>query len=98
MAMKPGKIMGLLEAVDAIRRLHRLQYFAQACEADARGRLGLENRVYPNSALLVACGELINKVETQPLIAAGYKGLALAEQIRQVRIKRIAAYLEMQRR
>lgn len=97
MEMTPGKIMRLLEAVDAIRRLDRLQYFAQACEADARGRLGLENRVYPNSALLVACGELINKVETKPLIEAGYAGLKLAEQIRQVRIKRIGEYLEAQR-
>ncbi|MFT6437930.1 MAG: tRNA nucleotidyltransferase (CCA-adding enzyme) [Candidatus Azotimanducaceae bacterium] len=98
MEMKPGKIMDLLEAVDAIRRLERLQYFAQACETDARGRLGLKNRAYPNSALLVACGELINKVDAKPLLAAGYEGLKLAEQIRQVRIKRIAAYLEKEKR
>jgi tRNA nucleotidyltransferase (CCA-adding enzyme) len=48
LAMRPRSILRLLEKLDAFRRPERLQYFAQACESDARGRLGMEEKYYPN--------------------------------------------------
>ena len=93
MEMKPRSIMRLLEAVDAIRRPQRLSYFVQACEADARGREGLEEKAYPQSAVLEGCGEAARDVDIKPLIEAGYEGLKLAEQIRRLRISSIASYM-----
>jgi tRNA nucleotidyltransferase (CCA-adding enzyme) len=92
MEMKPRSIMRLLEAVDAIRRPQRLRVFVQACEADARGRLGLENKAYPQSAILENCGEAARSIDIQPLLDAGLEGLKLAEQIRRLRISAIAKY------
>ncbi|KAF9396455.1 hypothetical protein CPC16_001681 [Podila verticillata] len=50
----------LLERCDAWRKPERLVEVMQACEADARGRLGFENAAYPqaarlDNALSVAC-------------------------------------------
>jgi tRNA nucleotidyltransferase (CCA-adding enzyme) len=42
----------LLERCDAWRRPERFEQLLWACECDARGRLGLEERAYPQRALL----------------------------------------------
>jgi len=91
MEMRPKSIVRLLEAVDAIRRPERLIWFAQACEADARGRLGLEEREYPQFDRLLACAEAARAVDIKPLLSQGYEGLKLAEQIRRLRITAVAA-------
>jgi tRNA nucleotidyltransferase (CCA-adding enzyme) len=94
--MRPRSVMRLLEALDAIRRPERVTHFAQACEADARGRLGLENREYPNGNLLISCAKAAKTIDIKPLLAKGYQGLDLAEQIRRLRIKAIAQNLAAQ--
>ena len=91
--MQPKSIMRLLEALDAFRRPERVKNFAQACEADARGRLGMQDREYPQANLLVACGQAAKSVDSKPLLNKGYEGLKLAEQIRRVRIKAIAQFM-----
>ena len=88
--MRPQSILRLLETLDAFRRPKRVEHFAQACEADARGRLGLEDSQYPQSGLLVACGQIAKEVDTKPLLEQGYRGLKLAEQIRRARTRAIA--------
>ncbi|WP_417517720.1 HD domain-containing protein [Marinobacter sp.] len=88
--MRPRSIMRLLEALDAFQKPERVKQFAQACEADARGRLGLEDREYPNGDLLIACAKAAEAVDIQPLLNAGYEGQKLADQHRQLRIKAIA--------
>ena len=45
-------MLRLLENLDAIRRPERLDKFLLACEADARGRTGLEDREYPQREYL----------------------------------------------
>ncbi len=44
--------------------------------------------------MLVACGKAGKNVDIKPLLDAGYGGLKLAEQIRRLRIKAIAQYIE----
>ncbi|MCK6371577.1 MAG: multifunctional CCA addition/repair protein, partial [Gammaproteobacteria bacterium] len=44
--LRPATIVRLLEGVDAFRRPERFEDFLAACEADARGRLGLETTSY----------------------------------------------------
>ena len=46
------KALALLEAIDVFRRPERLDKFLLACEADARGRTGFEDRDYPQRAFL----------------------------------------------
>jgi len=91
---KPKGIMALLEALDGLRRPQRVQRFAQACTADALGRLGREQAEYPQAALLESCLEAATEVDIKPLLAKGYSGEALADQIRQLRIAAIRNYLK----
>ncbi|MBI2993148.1 MAG: multifunctional CCA addition/repair protein [Gammaproteobacteria bacterium] len=47
--MKPATVLKKLEEMDAFRRPERFEQFLLACEADARGRKGLEDRPYPQA-------------------------------------------------
>src|SRR5215207_8982873 len=47
--LRTGTLLDLLEHTDAFRRPARFEQFVLACEADARGRKGLENRDYPQA-------------------------------------------------
>ena len=91
--MRPTSLMRLLEDVDGIRRPERLEQFAMVCEADARGRAGLEGREYAQRQRLLASGVAAGAVDVQPLLEQGYRGIPLARQIRQQRIAAIAALL-----
>jgi tRNA nucleotidyltransferase (CCA-adding enzyme) len=52
--LRPGTVLELLENIDALRRPERFEAFLLACEADARGRTGLEDRPYPQADYLRA--------------------------------------------
>ena len=47
--LRDSTLLELLERLDAFRRPARFEQFVLACEADARGRKGLENRDYPQA-------------------------------------------------
>jgi len=50
--LRPGSILKVLEETDAFRRPQRFEQFLITCEADARGRAGLEDRLYPQADYL----------------------------------------------
>lgn len=47
--LRAKTVLKVLEKTDAFRRPDRFEQFLLACEADARGRAGLENRRYPQA-------------------------------------------------
>ncbi|MBB1631253.1 multifunctional CCA addition/repair protein [Cupriavidus sp. UME77] len=53
----------LLERCDALRKPARFAEALQACEADARGRLGFEDREYPQAARLMMALEAAASVD-----------------------------------
>ena len=52
LAMRADTLLKFLIDLDAIRQPERFAYFLQACEADSRGRLGLENSVLPEADIM----------------------------------------------
>ena len=50
--MRPGTLLGFLVDLDAIRQPERFNDFLKACEADSRGRTGLENCPTPDADLM----------------------------------------------
>lgn len=50
--MKPARLVRLFNDLDAFRQPGMFEQFIVACEADARGRLGLEDRAYPQADFL----------------------------------------------
>ena len=68
--LKAKTLLGLLEALDAIRRPERLDKFLLACEADARGRTGLEDRAYPQRDYLLGILKVVTEIDIGELLAA----------------------------
>lgn len=50
--MKPSTLLSFIVELDAIRQPERLKDFLRACEADSRGRTGLENHATPAADLM----------------------------------------------
>ena len=78
-------IVKVLEAADAFRRPERFEQFLLACEADARGRTGLEERDYPQADVLRtahAAAAAVNAAE----IAQQSDADRVGENIRRARI------------
>ena len=89
--MRPVKVMALIEDADLLRRPELLPLFLQACEADCRGRKGLEDESYPQAARLSAALEAVLKVQARDLNLEGLQGPAIGEQLRRARIEAIAS-------
>jgi tRNA nucleotidyltransferase (CCA-adding enzyme) len=87
----------LLERCDAIRKPQRFAQVLQACECDARGRLGKENEPYPQAPRLKAALDAALAVSTPEIaeaaMAQGKKAAQIGLAIEAVRIKAIAAVL-----
>lgn len=67
--LKPATVLKTLEGLDAFRRPQRLQKFLLVCEADARGRTGLEDQPYPQADLLWQCFVAADEVDVPALLA-----------------------------
>ena len=90
--LKASTLLELLQNFDVYRRPQRFEEFIAACEMDARGRLGLEQRDYPQAAYLRGAAEAARAVTVQPLIEQGYKGAELGEALKRERLKALQAY------
>jgi tRNA nucleotidyltransferase (CCA-adding enzyme) len=87
--LRPKTLLKTLQGLDALRKPQRFAQFLLACEADARGRLGLEDRPYPQAALLATVHRAAARVEARPLVAQGLTGLALADALQRERLAAI---------
>ncbi len=85
--MRPGKILTLLEQLDALRQPEELERFLLACAADFYGQRSVD--AYPAGKTLRACLYAALAVGSQPLIDAGFQGVRLGEALRQERIRQI---------
>ena len=65
--LKPGTLWRLLQRLDVLRRPERVEAYVQACECDSRGRLGLEDREYPQSQYVLDAMEVVRGIKAQDL-------------------------------
>lgn len=82
-----------LEKTDALRRSERFELFLLACEADARGRLGLETRPYPQRALLQQALAAARRIDIPALARMHQQPPELAAAIRTARVQAITTQL-----
>ncbi|MDG9926281.1 MULTISPECIES: multifunctional CCA addition/repair protein [unclassified Pseudomonas] len=90
--LRANTLLELLQSFDVYRRPQRFEEFLAACEMDARGRLGLEQRDYPQSAYLRGAMRAARAVAVQPLVERGFKGAELGEALKGERLKALKAY------
>ncbi|HMM76181.1 MAG TPA: multifunctional CCA addition/repair protein [Gammaproteobacteria bacterium] len=84
--LRQSTLVDLLERMDAFRRPERLADILLACEIDARGRAGLENRDYPQAARLRRAFDIARAVDVAPLVAAHGPGPEIKSLLRDARI------------
>ncbi|MEO7055511.1 MAG: multifunctional CCA addition/repair protein [Caldimonas sp.] len=84
-------IVRLLERCDAMRRPDRFAELLLACECDARGRLGLEERPYPQRPRLLEALRLTTAINAtavaQDATARGLAGPAIGAAIHAARVE-----------
>jgi tRNA nucleotidyltransferase (CCA-adding enzyme) len=83
----------LIEDADLLRRPERTDDFLLACEADYRGRKGLEDRPYPQAGRLRKALEAALSVRASAVPTAGLEGKQIGEKIREARIMAIGDVL-----
>lgn len=88
--LRPETLLGLLNGMDAFRRPERVDGFLTACEADYRGRLGLEHRPYPQADYLREALRRCQAIEARPFVEQGLKGPAVGEAIEKARLAELA--------
>ncbi|HIZ52214.1 MAG TPA: multifunctional CCA tRNA nucleotidyl transferase/2'3'-cyclic phosphodiesterase/2'nucleotidase/phosphatase, partial [Candidatus Pseudomonas excrementavium] len=93
--LKPGTLLKLFKAFDIYRRPERFEQFLGACEADARGRTGLEQREYPQPDYLRGAAEAARSADVQTLLEQGLKGAELGAALERERLRLIAEYKEL---
>jgi tRNA nucleotidyltransferase (CCA-adding enzyme) len=80
----------LLDRLDAWRRSDRLPLILQACQCDARGRLGRESSDYPQARRLLQAHAQASAIDTtalaQQAAAEGLRGPAIGQRIHEARI------------
>jgi tRNA nucleotidyltransferase (CCA-adding enzyme) len=95
--LKPATILTLLEKTDALRRPERFRALLLACEADARGRTGLEERAYPQADFLKRAQEAVAAVTFAQDECQGLLGPAIKEKLRDKRLLALTAFASERR-
>lgn len=96
-------LLRLLQRCDALRRPERFGLVLQACECDARGRLGRHDTPYPqasrlrqalSAALTVDAGEIARSVSSRTDGSAAERGTQIARALQAARERAIESVLE----
>jgi tRNA nucleotidyltransferase (CCA-adding enzyme) len=92
--LRPKTILDFLERADAFRRPERFSQALLACEADARGRAGLEHAAYPQRGYIQAARDAAAAVKPSAEDIATHSGPKIAEHLQQRRAHVIAELKE----
>lgn len=87
--LKPKTLLKVLEQTDAFRRPDRFEKFLLACEADARGRGGMDNVAYPQADYFRRLLKPAQEVDVKSLVKQGLQGEQLTNEIHNLRVKAI---------
>jgi tRNA nucleotidyltransferase (CCA-adding enzyme) len=90
--LRADTLLKTLESCDALRRPERFADFLLACEADKRGRTGLENVPYPQREYFEKARAAAGAVALKPEERRGMSGEEIGQELRK---RRIAALEEL---
>ncbi|GKX56893.1 multifunctional CCA protein [Leminorella grimontii] len=94
--LSPEALLELFDTVDVWRKPQRLEQLLLVSEADYRGRTGWQEKPYPqanylNEAYRVACA-----VSVKEIVAAGFSGIAIKDELTQRRIAALRTWIDSQ--
>ncbi|MFV8819701.1 multifunctional CCA addition/repair protein [Haliea sp. E17] len=85
-------LLKLFSGTGALRQAENFEDFLLACEADARGRSGLEQRTYPQADYLRGALAAATQVTAAPFTAQGLQGKAIGQAMEKERIRVLEQY------
>lgn len=94
--LRPTTMLRILERCDAFRRPARFEEILLVCEADARGRSGLEDAPYPPRALWRAAADAARAVDAAAIARACPRPEDIPVRLHAARASAIAALKEAQ--
>jgi tRNA nucleotidyltransferase (CCA-adding enzyme) len=89
--LRDATVVRMLERTDAFRRRRRFEKFLDVCEADARGRSGLEDDVYAQADYLRGAFAAASTVDAAA-VAAANEGTDIPAAIRHARAEAVRRY------
>jgi tRNA nucleotidyltransferase (CCA-adding enzyme) len=89
--LRPETVLDLLQESDAFRRPDRFREMLLACQCDAQGRTGLEQRPYPQRDYLAAARDAAAAAQLSPQEIEGREGPAIAQLLRSKRVAAVRA-------
>ena len=90
--LRSSTILKVLNKTDAFRRPERFEQFLLACEADSRGRAGLENRKYPQADYFREAFAAASAIDIDDLKSGNLDGTKIGETIGKRRLAAIDRY------
>lgn len=91
--LKASTLTDMLTSLGAFRPSNSILEFTLACEADSKGRTGLEKSPYPQAAYVQQAAKAASIIDTSAILKGHLKGPKIGEAIRQLRIKAISDFI-----
>lgn len=91
--LRASTLTDMLGHLGAFKSATSVEPFLLACEADARGRTGFENRAYPQSAYLCKAAQAAFSVDTSAILNSDLQGSKIGDAIRRLRISAVSRVL-----
>jgi tRNA nucleotidyltransferase (CCA-adding enzyme) len=95
--LKPSTLLKLLDSLGAFRQEEKLDNFLLACEADSKGRLGLEKSLYPQADWIKQAFLAANEVNASEFVDQGLVGQEIGVAINNKRLEMIAGLINKNR-
>jgi len=90
--LKASTLMRVLKKTDAFRRPERFEKFVVTCEADARGRTGLEDKPYPQADFLRDALKSATGISAADIAKDNISGAEIGQAIDDARVRALESY------
>lgn len=92
--LSPNKIVDMLNSLGGFNSLTTVKEFVLACEADSKGRTGLENKPYPQADYLLQITKIARNIDISEIISGNLVGPKIGETIRKQRIAAVNEFIK----
>ncbi|MCK5828984.1 MAG: multifunctional CCA addition/repair protein [Methylococcales bacterium] len=93
--LRANTLIDILSSLGAFKESSSIvKDFVLACEADSKGRTGLENNPYPQANYVLQAASVACSINVTDIVNSDLKGAQIGDAIRRLRIKAVAEYIK----
>jgi tRNA nucleotidyltransferase (CCA-adding enzyme) len=92
--LRASTLIDMLTSLGAFKPNNKLDDMLLACEADRKGRTGLNNAPYPQAGYIKGAAKAAASIDTSAVLQSDLKGPQIGEAIRRLRIKAAADFIK----